>query len=99
MLPTIPYPTQPTLPWQMLPTLPYTTLPWKMLPTLPCTTLANVTYPTLHYPTNTTLANVTYSTLPRRLTGWLKKVRLCVLKKSKLLFRSFLLFIMRVPDQ
>ena len=43
MLPTIPYPTQPTLPWQMLPTLPYTTLPtlpWQMLPTLPYPTQA-----------------------------------------------------------
>ena len=88
MLPTLPYT---TLPWKMLPTLPYTTLPtlpWQMLPTLP--------YTTLPY---TTLANVTYPTLPRRLTGWLKTVCLCVLKKSKLLFRSFLLFIMRVPDQ
>ena len=97
-----PYPTllnqhYPSKCYLYYPTLENVTYPTLHYPTN--TTLANVTYPTLHYPTNTTLANVTYPTLPRRLTGWLKKVCLCVLKKSKLLFRSFLLFIMRVPDQ
>ena len=102
MLPTIPYPTllnqhypgkcylpYPTLPYPGKCYLPYLTLPWQMLPTLPYTTLPTLPWqmlPTLPYPTQAT-------------NRMAKEGMSMCFEKSKLLFWSFLLFIMRVPDQ